>query len=56
MFDFYFMSRCSGLITPNSTYSWWAGFMNTGIVTIPNNYVLQRDSPIQMKGATIIEV
>lgn len=63
MFDFYFMSKCTGLITCNSTFSWWAGFIaqNAGFaakgnVIIPNNYILKKDSSIHMQNATVIEI
>lgn len=34
--DFNLMAGCKGLITANSSYSWWAGYLNKGKVVAPS--------------------
>lgn len=35
-YDLNMMAGCKGLITANSSYSWWAGYLNKGKVVAPS--------------------
>ncbi|EGQ9275372.1 alpha-1,2-fucosyltransferase [Vibrio parahaemolyticus] len=37
--DLYLMTRAKGNIISNSTFSWWAGFLNNGRVICPSNWI-----------------
>lgn len=53
--DFYFMSRCNAVICANSTFSWWAGYLNNNIVVLPGKFTVDSKCP-EMSGAHIIQV
>lgn len=59
MSDFYFMSQCAGVICANSTFSWWASWLNSTTdkqIFIPNKWLNDRDDILSMEGATVIPV
>ena len=58
-FDLYYMSRCKGVVCANSTYSWWAGWLNQTndkIITIPNKWINGKNEILEMSGAIVIKV
>jgi len=55
--DFYLLTACKSVITANSTFSWWAGWLSTGMVFIPSIIVNRDDKPcLHMKKAIVVDV
>lgn len=56
-YDLYFMSRCRGVICPNSTFAWWGAWLNKRddkFVTLPKNFINTTQSGIPMDNAIIL--
>lgn len=56
-YDLYFMSRCRGVICPNSTFAWWGAWLNKRddkFVTLPKNFINTMQSGIPMDNAIIL--
>lgn len=56
-YDLFFMSRCRGVICPNSTFAWWGAWLNKRddkFITLPKNFVNTMRSEIPMDYAIII--
>jgi hypothetical protein len=56
-YDLYFMSRCRGVICPNSTFAWWGAWLNKRndrFITLPKNFINTRPSELPMDYAIII--
>lgn len=59
LYDFYLMTRCRAVVCANSTFSWWAAWVNISrdkLVTIPSRWLNDRDSILKMEGSTVIDV
>ena len=58
-YDMFFMSRCRGVICPNSTFSWWGAWLNKRtdkFITLPNRFLNSRSSSLPMDKAIIIDI
>jgi len=56
-YDLFFMSRCRGVICPNSTFAWWGAWLNKRtdkFITLPKNFINTKHSSIPMDYAIII--
>ncbi len=56
-YDLFFMSRCRGVICPNSTFAWWGAWLNKRthkFITLPKNFINTTHSTIPMDYAIII--
>ena len=58
-FDLYFMTRCAGVISSNSTFSWWGGWLNAvpnKFVCVPSRWLQDRDDVVDMADAVMVNV
>lgn len=56
-YDLFFMSRCRGVICPNSTFAWWGAWLNKRndkFITLPKNFINTMPSELPMDYAIII--
>ena len=49
---FYYMSKCDGVITANSSFSWWAAFLNQ----TPNKFIAIPSKWIHMDGVDTVRM
>ena len=54
--SFYLMTLCKyGGICWNSTYSWWSGYMNGGLVFLPKHWIkMNITNDIYFEGSVVI--
>lgn len=56
--DLYLMSRCQNIITANSTYSWWAAWLNNNpnkIIIQPKQWLVTKDiDELKLEGSIVL--